>query len=529
MLFYPNKRALVVRPRNPAQLLMLIPTAKPLRVNGKDFVAVPHRLDETRVLKNLGMNPPSPIKYHYNWSGSYTPFKAQMETAEFLTLNPRAFVLNEIGTGKTLATLWAYDYLRSLRKVRKLLVICPLSTMERTWADELFKHFPHLDYQVLYGSASRRRKLLAQQADVYIINHDGLDIICGELAKRPDIDIVIPDEVAQCARNASTDRWRVLNSVINKQMDGTRWCWGITGTPTPNAPTDAWAQCKLITPGTVPSYFGKFKDLVMKQVNNFLWVPRPNAMDTVYEAMRPAIRFSRAQCMDLPPCLFQTVHVPLTKPQEAAYKDMVTKLKVSVAQGEVLAVNEAVKASKLVQIACGIAYDSAGNEVTIGAQPRLDETLQIIKAAEGKTIVFVPFVSSVNYVANFLRSNGVTTECVYGEIKKSDRDRTFSAFQNTSDPRVIVAQPGAMSHGLTLTEANTVIWYAPIFSNDIYDQACGRITRPGQVRNQLIVNIEGSPIEQRIYDRLRNKQKMQGILLTMVEDGRVDAEEAQTA
>lgn len=521
MFVYEKKKALVVRPRDPAALLALIPTAKSMMVNGKQFVAVPHKLDEVRVLQNLGMKPPSPIRYHYKWSGSYSPFKAQMDTAEFLTLHPRSYVLNEMGTGKTLASLWAFDYLRSLKQVHRMLVVCPLSTMERTWADEIFRHFPHLDYQVLYGDRKKRIAMLKQKADVYIVNHDGLKIIMDELKNRTDIDIIISDEIAQAARNAGTDRWKFLNNVVNKQVGGKRWCWGMTGTPTPNAPTDAWAQCRLVTPSTVPAYFNRFKDLVMKQVNNFLWVPRPDAMANVYAAMQPSIRFSRAECVDLPPCVFQTRHVTLTKEQQDAYKDMLTKLKFQAANGEVLAVNEAVKASKLVQIACGAAYDVDGATVDLDATPRLQVVEEIVSESAGKVIVFVPFVSAVAKVARYLETHGHTVECIYGEVAKGERDRIFSAFQNTDDPRVIVAIPAAMSHGLTLTAANTVIWYAPIFSNDIYDQACARITRPGQTRGQLIVNIEGSPIEQKTYDRLKNKQKMQGILLSMVEDDRI--------
>lgn len=522
MLVYPDKKALVVRPRNPQQLLTLIPTAKPLHLNGKDYVAIPHRLDETRVLTNMGMNAPSPIRYHYKWPGAYTPFKAQLETASFLTLRPRAYVLNQMGTGKTMGCLWAYDYLRSIGAVHKLLVVCPLSTMERTWADEIFKNFPHLEYRVLYGDRKKRLRLLEQEADVYIVNHDGLEIIAGALADRADIDIVIPDEIAQAGRNASTDRWKLLNNVINKQQGGKRWCWGVTGTPTPNAPTDAWAQCRLVTPNSVPPYFNRFKDLVMKQVNNFLWVARPNAMETVHSVMQPSIRFTMSECTDLPECVFQTRHVALTAEQAKAYKEMLTKLKFDAANGEVLAVNEAVKASKLVQIACGAAYDVDGNTVELDSSPRLKVVKEIVEEAEGKVIVFVPFVSAVGHVAKYLEKEGFTVECIYGEVSKGERDRIFAAFQKTDDPRVLVAQPAAMSHGLTLTAANTIIWYAPIFSNDIYDQACARISRPGQKRTQLIVNIEGCSMEQKTYERLRNKQKMQGILLSMVEDDRIE-------
>ena len=79
-----------------------------------------------------------------------------------------------------------------------------------------------------------------------------------------------------------------------------------------------------------------------------------------------------------------------------------------------------------------------------------------------------------------------------------------------------------MSHGLTLTQANVIVWYAPITSNDIYEQACARITRPGQRRTQFIINIEGTPVERKTYARLRSKQKVQGLFLDLVASERDD-------
>jgi len=69
---------------------------------------------------------------------------------------------------------------------------------------------------------------------------------------------------------------------------------------------------------------------------------------------------------------------------------------------------------------------------------------------------------------------------------------------------VLIIQPQAASHGLTLTAANTVIWYAPCTSVETYLQANARIDRPGQVNNMTVVHIKGSPIEKKIYDMLRN-------------------------
>ena len=271
MLVVQDKRALVLRSRNPERILSVIPTAKRMEHNGDTYVAVPHKRDEVKVLGNMGIKAPSPMLFYYDWAGRYTPFEAQRATAAFAAQNERCFILNGMGSGKTLATLWAYDYLRSIGIRHKLLVDAPLATLERTWGDEIFQHFPHLDFTVVYGDRNRRLKLLDRDADIYIINHDGLEVVAPALAKRADIDLVIVDEIAQVARNQRTDRWKFLNTVLNKQVP--RWAWGLTGTPTPNDPTDAWAQCHLMRRGSVPDYFIRFRNQVMEQKGYHVWAP----------------------------------------------------------------------------------------------------------------------------------------------------------------------------------------------------------------------------------------------------------------
>lgn len=518
MLVWTKKKALILKSRSPQRILNTIPTAKLFKVKGEPFVAVPHRLDETRVLRAMGYKAPAPIRHYYEWPGRFTPFKAQKEAAAFLSMYRRAFNLSELGTGKSLASLWAYDYLRSIGRVNKALVVSPLSTLERTWADEIFHHFPHLDSMVLHGSKDRRLRLLEEDVDVYIINHDGVRVVEDALKDRPDIDLVIVDEVAQVARNASTARWKTLNRVVNRQGIK-RLCWGMTGTPTPNAPTDAWAQCRLIVPENVPPYFNRFKNQVMQQVSQFSWVPKRGATEHVREVMQPAVRFTRDECLDLPPLMYETRMVGLTQEQEKAYKEMVDRLRTEADAGEITAVNEAVKLSKLVQIACGVAYGNNGNEVTIPAAPRVDEVRSIVNAAEGKVIVFVPFVSSVNMVARELGKD-FSVGVIHGGIGKDERDQTFAAFQKIADPKVLVAQPAAMSHGLTLTAASTIVWYSCVTSNEVFEQANGRINRPGQKMNNFIIMLAGSQVERRIYRRLQNKQKMQGALLDEIKAGR---------
>jgi SNF2 family DNA or RNA helicase len=354
--------------------------------------------------------------------------------------------------------------------------------------------------------------MLAQEADIYLINHDGIKVIMQELAARDDIDLVIIDE-SGTVRNASTDRWKALKHVTV----GKKAVWANSGTPTPNAPTDAWAQCRLICPENVPPYFGKFKEHVMRQVNQFKWVAREDATDTVFNAMQPAIRFSRADCVDLPPCVIQTRHVPLSPEQKKVYNDMLNKLAMEHEGEKVLAVNEAVKVQKLVQIACGVVYGEDHSRIHVFAKPRLDVVKEIIEEAGTKVIVFVPFKGVLSYVAAELAKT-FSVATISGDTPKAERDSIFHSFQQEVTPRIIVASPGTMSHGLTLTAASTVIWFAPINSNDTMEQANARVSRPGQKHKQLIVNIEGTEVERRIYSRLKGKQKMQGLLLDLVRE-----------
>lgn len=519
-LILKDKKAVLLNLREPSRVTTVIPTAKIVQSKKAQLVAVPHRPDETRVLRQLGFDDiPDPLVTHYKFpkaKGKYEPFGAQIETANFLSMNSRCFCLNSMGLGKTVSALWAYDYMHSSKLIHKVLIVCPLSTMERTWADEIYMTFPELDAVVLYGSKERRLKLLKQDAHLYIINIDGIKTIEQELANRPDIDLVIVDESAMF-RNSGTNRWKSLNTILNKQHP--RRVWALTGAPTPNEPTDAWAQCRAVVPSNknVPKYFGKFRDMVMRQISQFKWVPRDNAVDIVRSVMQPAIRFALDDCVDLPEQIFQTLDVEMTTEQKKAYKDMLAKLSTEYAGGQILAVNEAVKANKLIQIACGVAYGQNKNHIELPNENRMEVVEQAIESSEGKVLLFVPLTAVLERVAKELGKKW-SVAVVHGETSKFDRDKIFSDFQKTDTPHVLIANPATMSHGLTLTAATTIIWYAPIHSNDIYEQACARVRRPGQTKTTVIVHIAGSEIERRVYKRLQTKQKMQGLLLDLMKE-----------
>lgn len=530
MIIHERSRHIVLNLNNPERVTTLIPHARPINLRGRDLLAVPHHLDEVRVLRNLGITAPAPVSTYYEYPGRYQPFIHQKATVEFLTTNPRAFCLSGLGSGKTLCGLWGYDFLRSEKQVRKAVVVSPLSTLERAWGDEIVRNFPELTYAVLHGALDKRLRLIeSDEFDIYIVNHDGLsnERALEALCAREDIDLVIVDELASF-RNHSTDKWKALNTLINgKQIKGgqapgypmRKWVWGFTGTPIPNEPTDAWGQCRLINPSRVSRYKGAFRMEVMNQVSQFRWIPRDNALDIVHNAMQPSIRFSREECIDLPPTTYMTREVSLTKEQTAAYEEMMRHMRAETESGELTAANEAVKLGRLLQICAGGSYADGGKQVHLPSGPRIQEVIDTIEEADAKVIVFVPYTAALQQVAEQLGKH-YSVAVVHGATTKNERDAIFQAFQNQSSPHVLVANPGTVSHGLTLTAADTIVWYAPVHSNETWEQANGRIARPGQKLNTRIVSIEGSPVERRVYERLRNKGRVQGVLLDLVKESR---------
>lgn len=509
MKVFPQHKQIVIPYRADVENI-LSSAAKRFEVGGAWWLAVPHKVDTVKLLRNLGLNPAAPIQYYYDWAGG-TPFDSQRVTADLLTVNKRAYCLSEMGVGKTRAALYAFDYLRREGLVHKLLVVAPLSTLTTVWQNEIFENFHHLTTAVIYGDKKRRLKILGVQADIYIINHDGVEVLHKELFGRNDIDCVIVDELASY-RNSKSNRWKYLRPIVARS----EYAWGLTGSPTPNEPTDAYGQVKLITPERVGFSFKSFRDSTMRQLGQFRWIARANANDTVFATMQPSIRYTRDQCFDLPPTTYSSRDIVLEGVVQKAYKKMFDELAIQVRNKEITAANEGVKLSKLLQLATGFVYDTEGKGHYIGGANRFKEIIEIISQAEGKTIIFAPFRYYVELIAGVL-ARRYSVGLIHGDVPPSERTRIFAEFEKGS-LQVIAAHPKTMSHGLTLVAANTIIWASPHLSPEIYDQANARITRSGQTRNTHIIHLQATKVEHNAYSRLRRKLKTQGVLLDMFED-----------
>lgn len=510
-------QSIVLNVPDPLFMRDLLPRSKTLAHPAANW-AVQHTLDSTKVLRNMGYDCPAPIRYQYNWPGRFTPYEHQIQMAEFMTLHRRCFNLSEMGTMKTNSTLWAADWLMHTGRVRRALVLSPLSTLESVWQHDQFDTLPHRTSAVLHGSKDRRLKYLEIPADFYILNHDGIKIpeVLQAVQKRPDIDLVIVDE-AGLFRNSKSGKYKALDALLKHRPDMRLWM--LTGTPCPNAPTDAWSLARLVSPERVPAFMGSFQRDTMVKVGPFRWVARHDAYERAYQAMQPAIRFRKKDCISLPPVTTRDIGVALTKAQIAAVKQLKDTMVLSTGGGlQVTAANAADQIGKMRQVLLGAIKDPVtGVYHAVDHAPRLQALLDAIDSASAKAIVVVPYKGIIQVLKDEMSKLNMSVEVVNGDVPAAKRAAIFKAFKTEKDPHTLLCHPSVMAHGLNLTEADLLVFYGPIYSNDEVEQVNERFNRSGQTRKMTIVRLGGHPLEWEIYKLTDTRKAAQNSILELYE------------
>jgi SNF2 family DNA or RNA helicase len=257
----------------------------------------------------------------------------------------------------------------------------------------------------------------------------------------------------------------------------------------------------------------------MVKVSDFRWVAKPDGMEKAFEALQPAIRYATEDCIDLPPITHVMRETEMSSHQKKSYDLMVKKMRMEY-DDNVNAANAAVKMGKLLQIACGTVKNDDGDYIHLDPTPRLKLLLEILEEVpeHQKVLVFCPYVATVELVSSYFRKKSISHARIVSGVSAGRRKKIFKDFQTAADPRVLVATPGTMSHGLNLEQASTVVWYSAIHDEDTYTQANGRVARPSQKNHMHIVHIEGSRVEREVYQSLRDKHSTSQALLNMYQE-----------
>ena len=502
----------------PASCSQLFPDAPHLT---GDQLLLDHNAANTIVLRHMGYEVPSPMRLYYDFPHppDEPPFETQFATCEAMSENPRFYNLNDKGTGKTRTALWTWKYLRDTGMCGKLLVVAPLSTLHFTWMAEIFKIFgDKVKGVVLHGTKKQRLDSLALDADIYIINHDGFKVVHKEIEGRTDIDTLCLDELAVYRNNSDRSK------LMRKAAARFGIVWGMTGSPMPQEPTDCWGQAKIVKPNSVSKYRKATRDLLMVQVSQYKWVPRADAVDNAFAILQPSVRYALDDVTELPETIYRTIDVALSPQQAKSHKAMKDDFILKVKDGTITAANAGVALSKLLQVAGGWVYTKNPDFVRLDASPRISALIDQIQSAAQKVIVFAPWIHTIEGLAGIFDRLDVGFKYLKIHNSSMSREEVLHKFQNITDPndpdyaKVFLVHPKMVHHGVTLTAADTVIWYMAIDSFEVYDQANSRVIRAGQKHKQQILHMQATKEEKRCFASLLARETMQDKLLDMLQE-----------
>ena len=518
------------------RILEHIPEARdlsPAYVGGSgSTIGVPRTLRNSQVLRWLGHSVvPIITDQNYDWpiEPGRQALPHQKVYANFQVLHPRCFNLGDPGTMKTLSTLWAADFLMRQHPPGEFraLIICPLTIIETVWAAAIFRNFlGRRSFEILHGTSDRRRKLLAKKPDFALINFDGvgvdahirkeiiLDGFSKELAEDEAIKLVIVDE-ARGYGDASTAR----NKIARLSIGPKPYLWQLSGSPTPNKPTDCYGMAKL-TNNAYGKSFKTFQAETMIKVSNFIWKPQKNGYEKARRLLVPAVRFGLDEIWQGPPQTVQQREVELSAAQKTSMAALKRDLQIVMESGKIIdAINEAAFRTKMLQISLGAVYDRQHREHLIDSAPRLKEIEQIIDSTQRKVVVFVPLTSVIHLLFKHLsKKHGCVV--INGEVPQKQRAGIIRSFAEDPKVRVMITDPGTTAHGVNeFVVADTIVWYGGVDKADLWKQGNDRIRRPGQLYPSTIFQIVSNQAEKEIFKRLETNTSMQGLMLDAIKRG----------
>nr|DAL60779.1 MAG TPA_asm: Chromatin remodeling complex ATPase [Caudoviricetes sp.] len=423
-----------------------------------------------------------------------------------------AALLMDMGLGKSLTSIAITGQLFNDKKIERVLVICPTSIIG-VWLEE-FKKFADFDYciEAIIGTTMSKRKdklkLLCHKIGlkVAIINYEATWRMEKELnIYKPDI--IICDE-SQKIKNPSASQSKTIHRLGVKA----KYKIILTGTPVQNSPMDVFSQWKFLDPNIFGLSFYAFRNhyAVMGGYYNHQILRYKNMDELTSKAHSVAYRITKEEALDLPEQIFLNRYCELEPTARKIYDTVVKESYAELMDGEITATNVLTKLMRLSQIAGGHVKDDEGRMQVI-SKSKLNELKDIMEDViidnKKKLVIFARFIPEIESIKSLAREMEIRYSYITGEIKTEERSEMCSKFQNDNNIKLFIAQIQTAGLGITLTAADTAVFYSLDFNYANYSQAIARTHRIGQKNTCTYINlIATETVDEKILKALESKQ-----------------------
>ncbi len=446
----------------------------------------------------------------------FVPHDYQTYAIKHILTHEQAALLLDMGLGKTVITLTALEYLMYQEfEIRKPLIIAPLRVARDTWPAEIQKwdHLEGMTWSVITGTAQERLAALRKKADIYIINRENVQWLVEQSGMPFDYDMLVIDELS------SFKSWQAKRfKALMKVRPFVKRVVGLTGTPSSNGLMDLFAEFRLLDKGErLGRFIGQYRNAFFTpdRMNGpivYSYRPLPGAEEEIYRRIGD-ITISMKACghLKMPELITTNYEVSMSPAEKDVYEEMKQDLILSLPDGEVTAANAAVLTGKLLQLASGAIYTDDGSTVRIHDR-KLDALEDIIEGMNGRPLlVGYWFKHDYDRIAQRLTETGIPFE-------RLDSEASLKRW-NAGKILVGLAHPASTGHGLNLQEGgNTICWFSPTWSLELYQQMNARLFRQGQKAETVVIMhiVTKGTVDARVLKALAEKDRIQEALIDAV-------------
>lgn len=436
----------------------------------------------------------------------------QVETYEFGVDRSVSFDTSDPGTGKSLPHAKIVETAVKSGQCTRILVVCPKTLMRTTWYQEFTNHCPDVTLAIAEAPEKNRIAAFESDSNVVITNIDAV----SWLVKQPDRwlkkvfgskAMLIIDE-STAFKNPNAKRTKAM---LKLSAHFTRR-FLLSGTPAPNSITELWSQVYVLDQGVrLGKRYTAFRNIMQAPINKgpfVTWVDKPDSSVMTYGLIQDIVKHHRFDdVMPLVPELKHlTVKYELAASHYEDYREFEKQAYLEFGNKSITAVNAGSLANKLLQLASGAVY-SGDREWIVFDKGRYELIADLVEQRKHTVVFFHWYHQRMVLEAEFASRN-LNYAVIDGTVKSTTkRAEIITDFQDGKYD-VILLQPLSAAHGVTLTQADTVIWASPTYQGDIYNQGVARIKRGVQRQHTQSITIIGKDTkDEHCYDVFTGKKQ----------------------
>lgn len=471
-----------------------------------------------------------------NYQYETTPYDHQRVALEDSWSAEYYALFMEMGTGKTKVAIDTMAILYEAEKLKAVLIIAPKGVYDNWVKGEIPIHLPkRIPRQLCRWIPSKTKKFEEELMDfivkkdpilkIFVMNVEafstprGTEAATAFLYQNPANMVVVDESTTIKNRKAARTK-----NIMSLQRHS-KYRRILTGSPITKSPMDLFSQCGFLAEKSLGfnsfyAFQGRYANIQQRTMGHrsFQQVMGYRRLDELSEKLDVfSNRVLKMDCLDLPAKVYTRRDVELTPEQEKLYRQMKKLALAKLDNGE-LATTASVltQIMRLQQICCGHLMPDDGAMQLI-KNNRLTELLNLVEEVQGKAIIWATYTHDILQISKELseRFGPESVATYYGDTEQDARQEIVNDFQDVENPlRFFVGQPRTGGYGITLTAANTVIYYSNSYDLEIRLQSEDRAHRIGQTNKVTYIDlVSPNTIDEKILQALRSKIDIAGQVL----------------